>query len=84
MPKVGPPFVMRFAIGAKDPIFALKDARAVPDQTLCLPVSVPPHTRPMGIFGSFRAGRRNVLELILEIATRVPAGCLSGLDSRRP
>lgn len=46
-----------------------------------LPVRVPLHTEPMGIFGSFRAGRRNVLELIPEVATRVPI--LSGVTGKR-
>ncbi len=46
-----------------------------------LPVRVPLHTEPLGIFGSFRAGRRNVLELIPEVATRVPI--LSGVTGKR-
>jgi cytochrome P450 len=45
------------------------------------PVRVPLHTEPLGIFGSLRAGRRNVLELIPEIATRVPI--LSGTTGKR-
>lgn len=49
--------------------------------TASLPVRVPLHTKPMGIFGSFRAGRRNVLELIPEVATRVPM--LSGVTGKR-
>ncbi len=46
-----------------------------------LPVRVPLHSTPMGIWGSFRAGRRNVLELIPEIATRAPI--LSGTTGKR-
>lgn len=37
-----------------------------------LPVRVPLATEPLGVFGSLRAGRRNVLELIPEIATHAP------------
>lgn len=37
-----------------------------------LPVRVPLATEPLGIFGTLRAGRRNVLELIPEIATHAP------------
>jgi cytochrome P450 len=51
------------------------------DETSALPVRVALHTKPMGIFGSFQAGRRNVLELIPEIATRVPI--LSGVTAKR-
>ncbi|WP_413868224.1 cytochrome P450 [Albidovulum sp.] len=36
------------------------------------PVQVPLATRPMGVWDSFRTGRRNLLELIPEIATRQP------------
>lgn len=46
-----------------------------------LPVRVPLHTQPLGIWGSLQAGRRNVLELIPEIATRVPI--LSGTTGKR-
>ena len=49
--------------------------------TANLPVRVPLHSTPMGIWGSFRAGRRNVLELIPEIATRAPI--LSGTTGKR-
>ena len=45
------------------------------------PARVALHTRPLGIWGSFQAGRRNVLELIPEIATRVPI--LSGKTGKR-
>jgi hypothetical protein len=37
-----------------------------------LPVQVPLVTRPLGIWGSFTTGRRNVLELIPEIALHQP------------
>jgi cytochrome P450 len=45
------------------------------------PARVPLHTAPMGLVGSFRAGRRNVLELIPEVATHAPI--LSGHTGRR-
>ena len=46
-----------------------------------LPVRVPLHTAPLGIWGSFRAGRRNVLELVPEVATHAPI--LSGKTGKR-
>ncbi|MGL4238341.1 cytochrome P450 [Tabrizicola sp.] len=46
-----------------------------------LPVRVALHTEPMGIWQSFRAAQRNVLELIPEVATRVPI--LSGRTGKR-
>lgn len=45
------------------------------------PVRVPLHTQPLGILGSLQAGRRNVLELIPEIATHAPI--LSGRTGKR-
>ena len=45
------------------------------------PVRVPLATVPLGIWGSLQAGRRNVLELIPEIATRKPI--LSGTTGKR-
>ncbi len=45
------------------------------------PVRVPLGVKPLGIWGSFRTGRRNVLELIPEIATRAPI--LSGTTGKR-
>jgi cytochrome P450 len=45
------------------------------------PVRVPLGTKPLGIWGSLQAGRRNVLELIPEVATRVPI--LSGRTGKR-
>ncbi len=45
------------------------------------PVRVPLHTTPLGIWGSFRTGRRNLLELIPEIATHAPI--LSGRTGKR-
>jgi cytochrome P450 len=45
------------------------------------PVRVPLHTQPLGIQGSLQAGRRNVLELIPEIATHAPI--LSGRTGKR-
>lgn len=44
------------------------DAPAAP----ALPVQVPLGTRPLGVWDSFVTGRRNLLELIPEIATRQP------------
>ncbi len=46
-----------------------------------LPARVALHTEPMGVWASFRAAQRNVLELIPEIATRVPI--LSGRTGKR-
>ncbi|MBC7479554.1 MAG: cytochrome P450, partial [Pseudorhodobacter sp.] len=46
-----------------------------------IPAKVPLGTRPLGIWGSFRAGQRNVLELIPEAATRVPI--LTGTTGKR-
>jgi len=46
-----------------------------------VPVRVPLITEPLGVWGSFRAGRRNVLELIPEIATHAPI--ISGRTGRR-
>ena len=45
------------------------------------PVRVPLARRPLGILGSLQAGRRNVLELVPEIATRAPI--LSGTTGKR-
>ena len=45
--------------------------QAVSD-TARLPVQVPLATRPLGVFGTFRVARQNLLELIPEIATRQP------------
>lgn len=49
-----------------------RDAAADSDKDHPLPVRVPLATEPLGIFGTLRAGRRNVLELIPEIATHAP------------
>ena len=46
-----------------------------------IPARVPLGIRPLGIWGSFRTGRRNVLELIPEVATRAPI--LSGTTGKR-
>ncbi|MDN5788944.1 MAG: hypothetical protein L0H65_18200, partial [Pseudorhodobacter sp.] len=46
-----------------------------------VPARVPLHNTPMGLLASARAGRRNVLELIPEIATRQPM--LSGRTGKR-
>lgn len=45
------------------------------------PVRVPLATSPLGVWGSLQAGRRNVLELIPEIATHAPI--LSGTTGKR-
>ncbi|MBN7787029.1 cytochrome P450 [Ponticoccus gilvus] len=45
------------------------------------PVRVPLNTRPMGVWGSLQATRRNVLSIIPEIATRQPM--LSGKTGTR-
>lgn len=45
------------------------------------PARVPLTNTPLGVWGSFRAGRRNVLELIPEIATRAPI--ISGRTGKR-
>ncbi|WP_103334326.1 cytochrome P450 [Pseudotabrizicola formosa] len=52
-----------------------------PNATTQTPVRVPLATRPLGVFGSLAAGRRNVLELIPEIATHAPI--LSGRTGKR-
>ncbi len=46
-----------------------------------LPVRVPLAQQPLGIWGSLSAGRRNILELIPEIATHAPI--LSGRTGKR-
>lgn len=46
-----------------------------------VPARVPLHNKPLGILASARAGQKNVLELIPEIATRQPM--LSGRTGRR-
>lgn len=46
-----------------------------------LPVQVPLATEPLGVIGSFRSARRNVLELIPELATHVPI--ISGRTGKR-
>lgn len=57
----------------------MTDQRPIsPAQT---PVRVPLATRPLGVFGSLSAGRRNILELIPEIATHAPI--LSGRTGKR-
>ncbi|TGD41551.1 cytochrome P450 [Pseudotabrizicola sediminis] len=57
----------------------MTDQRPVPPTQT--PVRVPLATRPLGVFGSLSAGRRNVLELIPEIATHAPI--LSGRTGKR-
>jgi len=42
------------------------------DMTLPTPVSVPLVTQPLGLWGSLKHARRNLLEIIPEIATRQP------------
>jgi cytochrome P450 len=45
------------------------------------PVRVPLAVKPLGVLGTLQAGRRNVLELIPEIATRAPM--ISGVTGKR-
>ena len=52
-----------------------------PDPAAALPVRVPLATSPLGIFASARAARRNVVELIPEMATHAPM--LSGTTGKR-
>ena len=52
-----------------------------PPETAAHPVRVPLGTVPLGIWGSFKAGQRNVLELIPEVATHAPI--LSGSTGKR-
>lgn len=54
---------------------------AAPSSMERLPARVPLHNTPMGILASARAGQKNVLELIPEIATRQPM--LSGRTGKR-
>lgn len=49
--------------------------------TADLPVHVPLVTRPLGIWGSLNAARRNLLEILPEIATRQPM--VSGRTAKR-
>ena len=53
----------------------------MPDSPTSLPARVPLGVRALGVWGSLQAGRRNILELIPEIATRVPM--LSGRTGKR-
>ena len=53
----------------------------MPNATEALPAQVPLMSEPLGIFGSLKAGRRNVLELIPEIATHAPI--ISGRTGKR-
>ncbi len=46
-----------------------------------VPARVPLSNTPLGVWGSLRAGRRNVLELVPEIATRMPM--ISGRTGKR-
>ena len=46
-----------------------------------LPARVPLATEPLGVWGSLQAGRRNILELIPELATHAPI--LSGRTGKR-
>lgn len=50
-------------------------------QTPPTPVHVALHEKPLGIFGTLKAGRRNVLELIPKVATQAPI--LSGTTGKR-
>ncbi|MEF3047883.1 cytochrome P450 [Pseudotabrizicola sp. L79] len=59
----------------------LDDSAPPAHPTPALPVRVPLATQPLGIWGSLQAGRRNVLELIPEIATHAPI--ISGQTGKR-
>lgn len=61
------------------PPFAEPAPQSAPPRPL--PVQVPLATRPLGVWGSLQAGRRNVLELIPEIATHAPI--ISGRTGKR-
>lgn len=54
---------------------------AVAADLVHLPVRVPLGTRPLGVWGSLQAGRRNVLELVPEIAVKQPM--VSGTTGKR-
>jgi hypothetical protein len=56
----------------------MTDQRPIPAP---VPARVPLSNTPLGIFGSLRAGRENVLLLIPEVATRAPI--LSGRTVKR-
>lgn len=64
-----------FAINPKRPILTAKEC------VMDLPARVPLGTKPLGVLGSLKAGRRNILELIPEIATHAPI--LSGTTGKR-
>jgi len=59
----------------------MTDPRPVPPPETRLPVRVPLGTKPLGIWGSLQAGRRNVLGLVPEIAVRQPM--VSGTTGKR-
>ncbi|QYZ70076.1 cytochrome P450 [Neotabrizicola shimadae] len=59
----------------------MTDPRPVPAPETRLPVRVPLGTKPLGIWGSLQAGRRNVLGLVPEIAVRQPI--VSGTTGKR-
>lgn len=60
----------------------MTEHRPIPSPTpVQTPAKVPLGTEPLGIFGSLSAGRRNILELIPEIATHAPI--LSGRTGKR-
>lgn len=59
----------------------MTDARPLPAPADRLPVRVPLATRPLGVWGSLQAGRRNVLELIPDLAVRQPM--VSGTTGKR-
>ncbi|WP_102224126.1 cytochrome P450 [Acidimangrovimonas sediminis] len=56
-------------------------ATAAGDAPPTVPVSVPLVTRPLGLWGSLKHARRNLLEIIPEIATRQPI--VSGRTGKR-
>ena len=59
----------------------MNEVRVVTNAEPALPARVPLSNVPLGIWGSAQAGRRNVLELIPEIATHAPI--ISGRTGKR-
>ena len=59
----------------------MPDTATTPQPPKGVPVQVPLATEPLGVIGSFRSARRNVLELIPELATHVPI--VSGRTGKR-
>lgn len=67
----GPPGRAAPLRGARSAYISLRAAAGM-TMTTANPVSVPLVTKPLGIWGSLKNARRNLLEIIPEIATRQP------------